>query len=41
MVVIALIAGADLAYVVSHHLLRMIIVIVLGPVVGKVLGRRS
>jgi len=39
MVVIALIAGADLAYVVSHHLLRMIIVIVLGPLVGKVLGR--
>lgn len=40
MVVIALIAGADLAYVVSHHLLRMIIVILLGPVVGKLLGRR-
>lgn len=40
MVVIALIAGADMAYVVSHHLLRMVIVIVLGPVVGKMLGRR-
>ncbi|MFT3687908.1 AbrB family transcriptional regulator [Paenirhodobacter sp.] len=40
MVVIAIIAGADLAYVVSHHLLRMVLVIVLGPIVGKALGRR-
>lgn len=41
MVVIALISGADMAYVVSHHLLRMVIVIVLGPVVGKMLRRRG
>ena len=41
MVVIAIIAGADLAYVVSHHLLRMILVILLGPVVGKLVGRRE
>ncbi|SIQ73832.1 hypothetical protein SAMN05421641_11319 [Paracoccus thiocyanatus] len=40
MVVIALIAGADLAYVVSHHLLRMVIVIVLAPVAGKLLNRQ-
>ena len=41
LVVIAIIAGADLAYVVSHHLLRMILVILLGPVVGKLVGRRE
>lgn len=40
MVVIAIIAGADLAYVVSHHLLRMVIVILLGPVVEKLIARR-
>ncbi|MFN3845581.1 MAG: AbrB family transcriptional regulator [Paracoccaceae bacterium] len=36
MVVIAIIAGADLAYVVSHHLLRIILVILLAPVVARV-----
>lgn len=41
MVVIAIIAGADLAYVVSHHLLRIIIVIMLGPLVGKLMERRG
>lgn len=41
MVVIAIIAGADLAYVVSHHLLRMILVILLGPVVEKLIARRD
>ncbi|WP_199259179.1 AbrB family transcriptional regulator [Paracoccus binzhouensis] len=40
MVVIAIIAGADLAYVVSHHLLRMIIVITLSPLVSKLVERR-
>lgn len=40
MVVIAIIAGADLAYVVSHHLLRIVIVIMLAPVVAKVMSRR-
>ena len=35
MVVIAIIAGADLAYVVSHHLLRIILVIVLAPLVAR------
>jgi len=35
MVVIAIIAGADLAYVVSHHLLRILLVILLAPVVAK------
>jgi uncharacterized protein len=36
MVIIAIIAGADLAYVVSHHLLRIILVILLAPIVGRV-----
>ncbi|MDP5306087.1 AbrB family transcriptional regulator [Paracoccus spongiarum] len=40
MVVIAIIAGADLAYVVSHHLLRIIIVITLAPLVARVMSRR-
>ncbi|RMC32416.1 AbrB family transcriptional regulator [Paracoccus alkanivorans] len=39
MVVIAIIAGADLAYVVSHHLLRIIIVITLAPIVAKIMSR--
>lgn len=39
MVVIAIIAGADLAYVVSHHLLRMVIVILLAPVAARLLAR--
>ena len=41
MVVIAIIAGADLAYVVGHHLLRMVLVIMLGPVVEKLVARRE
>lgn len=40
MVVIAIIAGADLAYVVSHHLLRIIIVILLAPVVARIFSPR-
>lgn len=39
MVVIAIIAGADLAYIVSHHLLRIVIVIVLAPVVARLFRR--
>jgi membrane AbrB-like protein len=39
MVVIAIIAGADLAYVVSHHLLRVILVILLAPIVARVFRR--
>lgn len=41
MVVIAIIAGADLAYVVSHHLLRIILVILLAPVVARVFKGRG
>ena len=39
MIVIAIIAGADLAYVVSHHLLRIVLVIVLAPIVARLFGR--
>ncbi len=40
MVVIAIIAGADLTYVVSHHLLRLVLVITLSPLVSKLVERR-
>lgn len=40
MVVIAIIAGADLAYVVSHHLLRIILVILLAPIVSRLFEKR-
>lgn len=39
MVIIAIIAGADLAYVVSHHLLRLVLVILLAPIADKI-GRK-
>lgn len=39
MVVIAIIAGADLAYVVSHHILRIVIVILLAPIVARLMRR--
>ncbi|MFQ5624434.1 MAG: AbrB family transcriptional regulator [Paracoccaceae bacterium] len=40
MVIIAIIAGADLAYVVSHHLLRLVLVILFAPVVELLLKKR-
>ncbi len=40
MVVMAIIAGADLAYVVAHHLVRMVLVISLAPVAGRLAQRR-
>lgn len=40
MVVIAIIAGADLAYVVTHHVLRIVIVVLLAPIVARVLIKR-
>lgn len=39
MVVIAILAGADLAFVVSHHLLRIVLVIMIGPLVERRLRR--
>lgn len=41
MVVIAIIAGADLTYVVSHHLMRIVIVITLAPLVARVMRQRG
>lgn len=35
MVVIAIIAGGDLAYVVSHHLLRIVLVIMIAPLIAR------
>ena len=34
MAIIAIVAGADLGYVVTHHLARMVLVIIVGPVVA-------
>lgn len=39
MVVIAIIAGADLAYVVTHHILRIVLVVLLAPIIGRFLGK--
>jgi len=36
MVVLAIIAGADMPYVVTHHLLRMVVVIVGAPLVARI-----
>lgn len=41
MVVIAIVAGADLSFVVTHHLFRLILVITLAPLVAKWVARRS
>ena len=35
MVVIAIIAGSDLAYVVTHHIFRIVIVVLCAPLVGR------
>lgn len=40
MVVIAIIAGGDLTYVVSHHILRIVLVILLAPVAARIFARR-
>ncbi len=40
MVVIAILAGADLAFVVSHHLLRLVLVILLAPVAARLVPWR-
>ena len=39
MVMLALIAGADMAFVVTHHLVRIVLVILLAPVAARVLDR--
>lgn len=37
MVLLAIVAGADMAYVVTHHLIRVVLVILLAPVVARLL----
>lgn len=39
MAVIAIVAGADVAFVVAHHLLRIFVVILLAPLVARWMGR--
>ncbi|NOR62854.1 MAG: AbrB family transcriptional regulator [Rhodobacteraceae bacterium] len=39
MTVVAIIAGADLSFVVTHHILRIFIVILFAPVVNRLLNR--
>ena len=39
MVLLAIIAGADTAFVVTHHLLRVVLVILCAPIVAKFLDR--
>lgn len=41
MVVVAIIAGADLGFVVTHHLLRIVVIIMLSPLVARRLMRRN
>lgn len=35
MVVIAIIAGSDLAYVVTHHILRIVMIVLCAPMIGR------
>ena len=39
MVLLAIIVGADTAYVVTHHLLRVVLVITCAPIAAKLLDR--
>jgi membrane AbrB-like protein len=41
MMVLALIAGADLAFVVTHHVIRIVLVITLAPVVARLSPRKT
>ncbi len=41
MVVIAIVVGADLSFVVTHHLFRLIIVITLAPIIAKWMARKD
>ena len=39
MVLLAIIAGTDIAFVVTHHLVRIVVVIVGAPIVARLMGR--
>lgn len=41
MAVLAIVAGADLAFVVTHHLLRIVLIILLAPLAERLVGRWS
>lgn len=41
MAVLTIVAGADLAFVVTHHLLRIVVVIIGAPIVGRLLDWRK
>ena len=38
MAILAIVAGADLAYVVTHHLVRLVVVILGAPIVARLVG---
>lgn len=38
MVLLAIIAGTDMAYVVTHHLVRIVVVIIGAPIVARIVG---
>ena len=38
--VLAIVAGADLGFVIAHHLVRIVIVILGAPVVARLVARR-
>ncbi|KEP70478.1 hypothetical protein DL1_17630 [Thioclava dalianensis] len=40
MTVLAIVTGADLGFVITHHLTRILLVIVGAPVVAKVIAQR-
>lgn len=40
MTVLAIVTGADLGFVITHHLTRIVIVIVGAPVLAAVIARR-
>ena len=40
MTVLAIVTGADLGFVITHHLTRIVIVIVGAPVVARLMARR-
>ena len=40
MTVLALIAGADVAFVIAHHVLRLVVVIVGAPIAARLLNQK-
>jgi uncharacterized membrane protein AbrB (regulator of aidB expression) len=40
MTILAIVTGADLGFVISHHLTRIVVVIVGAPLVARILRKR-